>query len=88
MRLIYCDVNGFPLNYSVKYFNEETKEDFELGQFTRQELGMTIVDLCMDEKINNVHLFGPEEQANDVAEDIQIALKFKYANNKIEIEVN
>lgn len=82
MDYIICHFTLFDLHQKVYYKNDV------VAISTNEDLGENIANLCNKYNCNKVHLYGNEEYAAGIIEDIHIYSGTKYGINNIEIEVN
>lgn len=88
-RTIICNYNLFDAIQNVYVYRHETDETILMCQCTIDNLGAAIGDLCYARGINQVHLYGHEEYAPTIINDIQQYNNVVFNNNlTINIEVN
>ena len=87
MNYILCNIFMFDLHQRIIYVDEKGQiHDAAIANL--DNLSEMITDACNKYNVNNVHLFGHEEYANSVADEIRHYGMTKYSNNYINVEVN
>lgn len=84
---ILCNIFMFDLHQRIVFVDE--KGDMkEIGVANLDNLSEMIAGLCMEYKVNKVHLIGNREYADVAASEIRLHSAAKYGNHYIEVEVN
>lgn len=86
MKTIICYFNLFDMSQKILILNEDKEELIAMA--TLDSLGESIADVCKVYNINKVHLYGNEEYASSLIDEIDTHTGAAYSNNLIEIEVN
>ena len=83
---IICNFNMFDLEQTVLiYTNDSTTP---IVKCTMEDLGETIVDICSNSNIKNVHLFGNNKYVETILRDIDLHSMSAYSKGLIKVEVN
>lgn len=88
-RTIICNYNLFDVVQNVYVYREETDETILMCQCTLENLGATIGEVCYARGIDKVHLYGHEEYAPTIIDDIKKYEDLMFSQNLvINVEVN
>ncbi len=86
MSVIYCDVNMFDNIQHIHIVDNQGNNT--IVNCVQPFLGNQIAELCYQQNINNIHLFGNQKYLQGIITDINYAYKLKYSNQDLNIEVN
>lgn len=86
MKKIVGTFNLFELHQSIFLIDDEKQSHIAIC--TLDDMGKNIADFCHIHQVNQVHLYGNNETAKEIALDIRSNAGLKYSNNNIEVEIN
>ena len=87
-QTIVCDLHLFTKKYNV-YLVKENKETFSeslMGVFDFDNIEETLLEICFKTDVHNIHLFGPMDYIEHIAENI--IKKNPHNQFDIQVEVN
>lgn len=86
MPVIYCRINLFDMDQKIYLVNGENEK--EIAKAPLDHLDGTLVALCHDKDVYNVHLFGLQDFVIDIAKAINKTEDLMFSQNRIQVEVN
>lgn len=86
MSVIFCKLDLFDMKQQVQLVSDDNT--ITLASVDIKDLGQTIATLCDDNLVFKVKIFGTQEYAEDVANDILTCNSVMYKENKLTVEVN
>lgn len=87
METIICHFNLFTHQQTIHLMRSDGSSEV-LGRCSLDDLGKMIVLNCMQYKVLNIHLYGNEQFADSLIQEIDQRTAYSYSKNLIKIEVN
>lgn len=86
MKKIVSIFHMFELHQPICIVDDEKETVVAISNL--ESLGRDLANLCHVHQVNHVHLFGNEEYANQIIQDLKEQASLAYSNENIIIEVN
>ena len=87
MRTIICNFNLFDIVQSIYIYNQDLDKMILMSKCSLDTLGETISELCHARGIDKVHLFGAEDYASILINEIEKHTELMYSNQKLKIDI-
>ena len=87
MPVIYCPINLFDADQKIYLVSDDGKQK-EIAKTPLDYLDGTLVALCYEKQVYDIHLIGVRDFILDVVEDIQKTENLMFSQKRIKVEVN
>ena len=87
MQVILCKIQFGVYDQEI-YQADEYGHSKLIAKAPLEVLDKTLVSLCFDKKIDEIYLYGIQDIAAQLAQDINKVEYSLYSDNKIKVEVN